>query len=138
MRDVRNREILTGAPYRPEPSQQLIEESYDIMRRVPYEMALRAREEQQEAKGNVQMLRSSGEALRALPDSRDQIQEARRSDGEENKNEIRMGLDWWAVEPDVGRTCGQMKGRAAQIKALGNAQVPIQAALAWMMLGGPT
>lgn len=46
-------------------------------------------------------------------------------------------LGWWESEPDIGRTTEKMKNRAAMIKALGNAQVPMQAALAWTMLGGP-
>jgi len=50
------------------------------------------------------------------------------------------GLDrgWWEVEPDVGRTTFGCADRGKRIKALGNGQVPLQAAVAWMMLGGPT
>ncbi len=44
---------------------------------------------------------------------------------------------WWELEPDVGRVAARIPNRAHRIKALGNAQVPLQAALAWMMLGGP-
>ena len=47
------------------------------------------------------------------------------------------GVGWWTVEPNVGRVVDGMAARAHRIKALGNGQVPIQAALAWMMLGGP-
>ena len=47
------------------------------------------------------------------------------------------GSGWWGIEPEVGRTATGIPNRAARIKALGNGQVPIQAALAWMMLGGP-
>ena len=46
------------------------------------------------------------------------------------------GLGWWDIEPEVGRTATGIPTRAARIKALGNAQVSIQAALAWVMLGG--
>ena len=54
-------------------------------------------------------------------------------------DELASGLDagWWEVEPEVGRIATSIPNRAARIKALGNGQVPIQAALAWMMLGGP-
>ena len=48
------------------------------------------------------------------------------------------GLGWWSTEPGVCRVANGIPNRAHRIKALGNAQVPIQAALAWMMLGGPT
>ena len=44
---------------------------------------------------------------------------------------------WWSAEPNVGRTATGIPNRAARIKALGNGQVPIQAATAWMILGGP-
>ena len=47
---------------------------------------------------------------------------------------------WFAAEPDVGSLVYGLADDMVPgaIKALGNAQVPIQAALAWMMLGGPT
>ncbi len=41
---------------------------------------------------------------------------------------------WWDTEPDVGRVATGVKNRVCQLKALGNAQVPIQAALAWRIL----
>ena len=47
------------------------------------------------------------------------------------------GSGWWSIEPEVGRTAARIPNRAARIKALGNGQVPIQAATAWAMLGGP-
>ena len=43
---------------------------------------------------------------------------------------------WWQVEPDVGRVTDDGKNRVAALKALGNGQSPIQAALAWRLLGG--
>ena len=48
---------------------------------------------------------------------------------------------WFEVEPDVGVLVhgvadGLVSGPAA-IRALGNGQVPLQAALTWVMLGGP-
>ncbi len=44
---------------------------------------------------------------------------------------------WWEIEPDIGRVSTGVKNRAKQLKALGNGQVPIQAATAWKILGGP-
>ena len=41
---------------------------------------------------------------------------------------------WWDTEPDVGRVATGVKNRVGKLKALGNAQVPIQAALAWRIL----
>ena len=47
------------------------------------------------------------------------------------------GIGWWSVESLVGRVADGVANRAHRIEALGNGQVPIQAALAWIMLGGP-
>lgn len=41
---------------------------------------------------------------------------------------------WWQTEPDVGRVASGVKDRVKQLKALGNGQVPKQAALAWRIL----
>ncbi|MEO1750710.1 DNA cytosine methyltransferase [Thiofaba sp. EF100] len=47
--------------------------------------------------------------------------------------------DWWDVEPAVGRVVdGLAPGLYRRsLAALGNGQVPIQAAVAWCLLGGP-
>ena len=47
------------------------------------------------------------------------------------------GSDWWATEPDVGRVASGVPARVDRIKSLGNAQVPLCAATAWRLLGGP-
>ena len=47
------------------------------------------------------------------------------------------GVGWWAIEPGMGRVAHGLAHRAHRIKALGNGQVPLQAATAWIMLGGP-
>lgn len=47
-------------------------------------------------------------------------------------------VGWWEVEPEVGRVCRQIPNRPSRLQALGNGQVPIQGALAWIMMGGPT
>ena len=43
---------------------------------------------------------------------------------------------WWEQEPDVGRVTNVSKDRVAQLKGLGNAQVPLQAAAAFRLLMG--
>lgn len=51
---------------------------------------------------------------------------------------LAAGLDsgWWEVEPQVGRVANGVSNRTAQLKANGNGQVPLQAAVAWRLLGG--
>ena len=62
---------------------------------------------------------------------------------------------WWQAEPDVGRVvdvlaprldvdtggsraqAARLQARQERLKALGNGQVPLTAALAWRILGGP-
>ena len=41
---------------------------------------------------------------------------------------------WWDCEPDIGRVATGVKNRVNQLKALGNGQVPLQAAAAWKIL----
>ena len=41
---------------------------------------------------------------------------------------------WWDCEPDIGRVATGVKNRVSQLKALGNGQVPLQAAAAWKIL----
>lgn len=43
---------------------------------------------------------------------------------------------WWQVEPNIGRVASGVPARVHRLKALGNAQTPIQAAAAWRLLGG--
>jgi len=49
------------------------------------------------------------------------------------------GASWFEAEPDVGRLVYGMADDMVPgaVKALGNGQVPLQAATAWMLLGGP-
>jgi DNA (cytosine-5)-methyltransferase 1 len=61
----------------------------------------------------------------------EQVKRGRISDSGRGKGE------WWATESDVGRVANGVASRVDRIKALGNGQVPLQAALAWVMLGGP-
>lgn len=43
---------------------------------------------------------------------------------------------WWSVEPELGRVANGVPNRVGQLKGYGNAQVPIQAAAAYRLLGG--
>ena len=43
---------------------------------------------------------------------------------------------WWSVESNVGRVANGIPHRVQRLKGLGNAQVPLQAAVAWRLLGG--
>jgi DNA (cytosine-5)-methyltransferase 1 len=42
----------------------------------------------------------------------------------------------WSIEPGLGRVANGIPNRIHRLKGLGNAQVPIQAATAWRLLGG--
>ena len=42
----------------------------------------------------------------------------------------------WGIEPGVGRMANGVPHRVQRLKGLGNAQVPLQAAVAWKLLGG--
>lgn len=57
--------------------------------------------------------------------------------GEASRGAREEGGNWWSVEPGICRVVNGIPNRAHRIKALGNAQVPLQAALAWKLLGGP-
>lgn len=43
---------------------------------------------------------------------------------------------FWIVEPGLGRVANGVPNRVGQLKGYGNAQVPLQAATAWRLLGG--
>ena len=43
---------------------------------------------------------------------------------------------WWDTEPNIGRVATGVPNRVDQLKGYGNAQVPLQAAVAWRLLGG--
>lgn len=42
----------------------------------------------------------------------------------------------WEIEPGLGRVANGVPNRIHRLKGLGNAQVPLQAAVAWKLLGG--
>ncbi|QXE85996.1 DNA cytosine methyltransferase [Geomonas nitrogeniifigens] len=43
-------------------------------------------------------------------------------------------VQWWDVEPDVGRVANGVAARVDRLKAIGNGQIPAVAALAWRIL----
>jgi len=45
--------------------------------------------------------------------------------------------NWWQFEPNVGRVAHGVAARVDRLKAIGNGQVPLCAATAWRVLGGP-
>ena len=53
-----------------------------------------------------------------------------------NGDDISGGSAWWQVEPDVGRVADGVPDVAHRLKALGNGQVPLQAATAFRILWG--
>ena len=46
------------------------------------------------------------------------------------------GAEWFTTEPGLGRVANGIPNRVGQLKGYGNAQVPLQAAAAWRLLGG--
>ena len=46
------------------------------------------------------------------------------------------GPGWWEVESLVGRVADDVSNRVHRLKGLGNAQVPLQAAVAYRLLNG--
>jgi DNA (cytosine-5)-methyltransferase 1 len=51
-------------------------------------------------------------------------------------NDGEAGQGWWELEPDVGRVAYAIPNRVHRLKGLGNAQVPLQAAVAFRLLIG--
>ena len=45
--------------------------------------------------------------------------------------------EWWQTEPNVGRVVDGMASRVDRLKAIGNGQVPLCAAVAWQLLTEP-
>ena len=63
--------------------------------------------------------------------------EERQEQGERQVRSQNAGdSGFWCVEPSVGRVVDGLAHRKHRLQALGNGQVPIQAAVAWKLLGG--
>ena len=73
----------------------------------------REREELRECAGE----RVAGAGGSLLADSERKSKRAGRPRGEQS-------LDWWAIEPDVGRVAHGIPSRVDRLRALGNAVVP--------------
>jgi len=56
--------------------------------------------------------------------------------GEQSWGSCICDSGWWVSEPLVGRTSNGIPHRVHRLKGLGNAQVPLQAATAYRLLGG--
>ncbi|MHB1800014.1 MAG: DNA cytosine methyltransferase [Vulcanimicrobiaceae bacterium] len=98
----------------------------------------RCKEERPDSERSAQ-LASSGSP--ALPDPILERLEGQQQAGTAARPVDRSGdgrnPGWWSTEPDVLRVAHGVAARVHRLKALGNGQVPIQSAAAWMILGGP-
>lgn len=66
--------------------------------------------------------------------SRHRWWEALARDAGENSQGRRTGNAWWSTEPDVGRVADGVASRVDRLKAIGNGQVPLVAATAFVKL----
>ena len=55
----------------------------------------------------------------------------------QNKREWLKYSSWWEVIPEIQRVVNGVPNQLDRDKGTGNAQVPLQAAVAWKLLGGP-
>jgi DNA (cytosine-5)-methyltransferase 1 len=58
-----------------------------------------------------------------------------KKESNDNRENPTVG-SWWSTEPNLVRVVHGVPNRTHRIKGLGNAQVPLQAAVAWRLLGG--
>jgi DNA (cytosine-5)-methyltransferase 1 len=56
------------------------------------------------------------------------------SSGIQQNNSYACNPRWWETEPDVGRVADGVAARVDRLKATGNGQVPLCAAIAWKLL----
>jgi len=71
----------------------------------------------------------------AETDSAQRQRDKRSERGEPEYSDISI-TSWWETEPGLGRVANWIPNRVGQLKGYGNAQVPLQAAVAWKLLGG--
>jgi hypothetical protein len=124
--------------YRFKYREQSARKSNDSLFGVSYEMALGTREKGMEETREMSPLRTHGQEEQSLPDSRKQEETERGSSSKKSSDEGRVdhNTGWWESEPYIGRVATGIKDRVHRLKGLGNAQVPLQAAVAWRILGG--
>jgi len=106
--------------------EQLTGELKDSLRFMPCEMALGERKGLIKGGKEMQDLRQACEKERVMQHPCKPDVPAR---------EPAHG-SWWDIEPNIGRVAVGVKNRVGQLKGYGNAQVPLQAATAWRLLGG--
>jgi DNA (cytosine-5)-methyltransferase 1 len=92
--------------------------------------ALRAGGRAEPAHGCSDLANTPGERLE-IPQPREASHEQPPIEGASG------GIGWWSAEPGMGRMAHGVAHRAHRIKSIGNGQVPLQAAFAWISLGGP-
>lgn len=63
--------------------------------------------------------------------------EGRISERVQPKHARHSGNSWWETIPDVPRVANGLANQSHRLKGIGNGQVPLQAAVAWKILGGP-
>lgn len=56
--------------------------------------------------------------------------------GIQDKHSGHRSHSWWDAAPDLPRVANGVANRMDRLKAIGNGQVPLQAAVAWKLLGG--
>lgn len=79
----------------------------------------------------------AGESTRLTPRTyKESKRETERSKGFKSWGIYHENRGWWTVEPHLGRVAHGVASRVDRLKALGNGQVALQAALAWTLLNG--
>ena len=63
-------------------------------------------------------------------------EQAQQRGGRSEYGDQQNGPSWWEVEPGMGRVVDGMANRVVRLKALGNGQVPLCAAVAFYLLAG--
>lgn len=77
-----------------------------------------------------------GELRADVPDAY-RMRELQPQGGEQNERRWACYGGWWDAEPGVDRVAHGVANRPHRIRCLGLGQVPLAAAVAWRLLGGP-
>jgi DNA (cytosine-5)-methyltransferase 1 len=81
---------------------------------------------------------SKRKRLQGHGESKSSEHSAQKSNRETTQSFHGSSPNFWTTEPGLGRVANGVPNRVGQLKGYGNAQVPLQAAAAWRLLGGPT